>query len=384
MGMQVNTNFYYNLDADKQSQWIQFWQTCQHSHLRQHLLYGEIERGMGETPIYAIGEADGRIVCIGIFSIRPFFFSKKLSFKAECFWGPVFDDIEYAREFLLQVKSYFNKLSIGSIKIYPYWFYPQAEAVESMLNELGFANKSSAAQQGARFPTGLIDLNHSSDEIFASLKSKTRQEIRRTSRQGVSIRAADNWDKANKFYQYLRRMNRQRNLDSLSCKEFKATFEYILKSGELGVLLVAFYEQTFLGGLWIYRDMHICHYAKYVVIRQPLKKLSNLTVAPALWWHGIQWAKVKGCRWIDVEGYREGLKPYHQQYRLFRLKAWFNPISTQRMGTHTYIQNPIIYAFHKAKRFCTNKLDATKGMPYKLKTKWKSFKRKHFAGNNNG
>jgi len=134
---------------------------------------------------------------------------------------------------------------------------------------VGFTTTPAVGRSGVRYSTGLIDLNHSEDELFAALKSKTRQEIRRMDRIEVSIRPAENWDEANQFFQRLRTMHRQRSLDyaAISSKEIKAVFEHILKDGELGVLLIASYDQTFLGGLWIFRGIQTCQYAKYVVVR---------------------------------------------------------------------------------------------------------------------
>ncbi|MCK4793402.1 MAG: peptidoglycan bridge formation glycyltransferase FemA/FemB family protein [Desulfobacteraceae bacterium] len=379
----MRTDFFYELDSVKQSEWTEFWRTCQHTHLHQHLLYGEVERARGRTPVYVIGDVDGRIVCIGIFSIRPLFFGKRFSFEAECFWGPVFDDIECAKEFLLQVKSYFKALNVGSIKVCPYWFYPQAEVVESLLNELGFTTTPSVGRPGVRFSTGLIDLNPSKDELLAALKSKTRQEIRRTGRLGVSIRPAENWDEANRFLQHLSTIYRQRSLDyaAVSSKEFKAVFEHILKDGELGVLLIASYDQTFLGGLWIFRGTQTCHYAKYVVVRQTLKKLASLTIAPALWWRGIQWAKDKGCRWIDVEGYRDDLEPYDPRYRYNRFKNRFNPTLAQRIGMHVYVHNRAMHAIRKEYKFCLHKLSVAKALRWQLKSRWRVFKGRRCSGN---
>lgn len=380
-GMCVRTNFYYKLDAAKQSQWTQFWHTCQHTHPRQHLLFGEVERTRGKTLVYAVGEVDDGIVCIGIFSIRPLFFGKRFSFQAECLWGPVFDDIDCVREFLLQVKSYFKALNVGSIRVCPYWFYPQAETVESLLNELGFTTVPSVGRPGARFPTGLIDLTPSNDEIFAALKSKTRQEIRRADRLGVSIRPTNSPAEANEFFRYLSRMHRQRSLEAVSFKEFKATFEYILKDRELGVLFVAYCDQRFLGGLWILKGTQIYHYAKYVVLHRPLRKLANLTVAPALWWQGIQWARRQGCRWIDVEGYLDDVEPYDRRYQYYRTKTRFNPAPVQRMGTHTYVYSPPMQAIYKGYKFCAHKLSVAKALRYQLKNRWTSFKGKHFSNN---
>jgi len=379
--MGVKTSFYDKLDAVKQSQWDPFWRTCQHTHPRQNFLFGEVERAQGKTVVYAVGEIDGRIVCIGIFSISPLFLGERFCSEAECLHGPVFDDIGCAREFLLAIKSYFVAFNVTSIRLSPYWLYPEAEPVESMLNELGFTTTLSVGQPGVRFPTGLIDLTSSTDEIFSGLKSKTRQEIRRADRLGVSIRPTKSPVEASQFFEHLSNMYRQRSLDfyAVSSKEFKATFDYILRGGGFGVLLVAFYGQTFLGGFYIFRGVQTCHYVKYVVVRQPLGELANLTIAPALWWRGIQWAKEKGCRWIDVESYLQDLEPYDRRYRQHRLKKQFNPVPVQRLAAQTCVCKPTAYAIRKGYRFCKHKLNVLRGLRYQLRSRWTWYKGKYFS-----
>ena len=379
--MGVKTSFYDKLDAPKQSQWDQFWHACRHAHPRQNLIYGDVERAQGKTVVYAVGEIGGRIVCTGIFVARQLFLGNRFFSEVECLGGPVFDDIGCARDFILAVKSYFRTLNVASITLRPYWFYPEAEPVKCMLSELGFSTMPSVGRSGVRFPTGLIGLMSSAEEIFASLKSKTRQEIRRADRLGVSIRPTENPVEASLFFRHLSKMYRQRSLDfyAVSSKEFKAIFEHILRYGHIGVLLVAFYDQAFLGGLYIFRGVQTCHYVKYVVVRQPLRKLVNLTIAPALWWRGIQWAKEKGCDWIDVESYIQDVKPYDRRYRHQRLKAQFKPVPVQSLAAQTYVYIPTGYAIRRAYTFCVHKLNVLRALRYQLKSRWKWYKGKHFS-----
>lgn len=368
----MKTTFHFELDQALRLDWDRFWQNCEHTHPRQHSLFGQIERAQGRTPIYAIGRTNGSIKCAGLFSIRPLFSGKRFSPQALCLRGPAFDNINHCEQFLLQTESHFKKLNTGCISLCPYWFYPQAKQVEDLLHNLGFTSGNGEA--APRSTTGLVDLQRSDEEILAEMKSKTRQEIRRTDRLGVSIRPARTLEEAKHFYRQLSAMHRQRSLDAITFNEFKATFEYILKDQQLGILLNAFYDEQFLSGLWLVRGTHTCHYARFVVVRSELKKLANLTIGPALWWHGIQWAKEKGCTTLNVEGYRNDVEPYHPKYHLYKLKGRFNPKPADILAPHLRVCSPIVYKLHKQYKFCLRTFNFLRATPYRFKTWWTAHK----------
>ena len=368
----LRVDFFFDLNSEQKLEWSEFWQDCGHSHPRQHILFADIEKAQGKMAVYAAGRVDGRIKCIGVFSIKPTFFERKFSLEAVCLRGPAFDNIEYAKEFLAQSMNYFKSLKVGRIRISPYWQYPEAQAVEQGLMQLGFRGLD--CYSGTRSFTGTVDLRQSDEEMFASLKSKTRQEIRRTEKLGVSIRPAVNRDDANLFFQTLSSLHHQRSLDAISSREFDATFENVLKDQQLGILLNAFNNGDFIGGLWVIRGPKTCHYARFVVVRDALKKLKNLTIGPALWWRGIRWAKEIGCSELDVEGYQDDVPRHHPKYSLLKLKSRFNPEPVEILGQYQYVCNRATYAVYKGYRFSQRGLGFVRAMPYRLKTSWVSFK----------
>lgn len=376
----MNVNLHYNLEKSQQIEWDRFWRQSEHTHPRNHLLFGEIERARGQTAVYATGEIDGRLVCAGIFSTRPLLGGNRGSLEAVCQRGPIFDDISYARDFLSQVADKFRELNVGSLRISPYWIYPEAEAVESLLGELGFFVYEG---NGKRCPTGLVDLRPSEEEIFAGLKSKTRQEIRRTEKLGVTIRAAEDFEEAKHFYKCLKELHQQRSLDAISFEEFKATFDYIFKERELGVLLNAFYNTTFLGGLWIVRGPKVSHHARFVVERERLRELANLTIGAALWWEAIKWAKSKGCSHLNVEGYEVDVAQTHPRCYVYKLKKKFNPDPVQIISEHVLVCSGGIHTIHKGYRFCQRGVNFGMGLPYQLKRRWAAYKGSR-AGRDNG
>jgi len=371
----MKTVFTTSLDEKQRDQWMQFWRECKHTHLQQHPLFGEIERARGRTLLYAMTKADGQVGAIGVFSLRNFLLGHSLTLEAACLRGPAFDDIDYGRKCLQDVRDYFGARRVGKVRLCPYWLYPEAEAVTDLLAELGFCPEGVCNTKPCQVsPTGIIDISMHSDEFFAGLRSKTRQEIRRASRLGVIMRTPVNLAEAEVFFRFLNEMHRQRSLIPISLSECRATYEYILKNEDLGVLFCAYYKTQFLGGLWLFRGTNICHYSRYVITRPELRKLSNLTIAPALWWRGIQWAKEKQCRWVDVEGYEENVQPYHPKYRLSRIKKTFNPRPVLRVAPHFYICNLSLHRVNQAGALCLRTLRFGRALPYRTSKKWKMLK----------
>ena len=75
----MNVNFHFKLNETEKQLWNDFWARCEHSHPRQHLVFGEIERATNRKPLYVTGTTNGHLAVVGIFSIWPLFFNNKYS-----------------------------------------------------------------------------------------------------------------------------------------------------------------------------------------------------------------------------------------------------------------------------------------------------------------
>lgn len=343
----MKVNFEFDLDNANKAKWEKFWHSCSHSHLRQHILAAEIERQKGRIPVYAAGFEDGRLVSIGIFTIRPLLFANKFSFEAVCLRGPAFDEAEHGKEFLLQLISQFKTLNVGSIRVSPYWIFPDAQVVENALNDLGF--KPYYKCQGSRSFTGLVDLQPDKNKILASFSQSTRYQIRLADRCEVSIRPAANIDEAKLAFQCLSSMRSQRGLTPMSFNEFSSTFEYVLKDKRYGICLNSYNDSKFLGGLWITRGPFIANPSGYAVLPNISKSLSSsLTIGPVLWFEAMKWAKQAGCKLLDVEGFRDDADKSHPKYYLWEHKKRFRPLPAQVLAEHIYVCNPLTFAASKA------------------------------------
>ena len=373
----MKVHFHYKLNRAQQIEWLQFWANCEHSHPRQHLMFAEIERAKGRTPVFIIGEEDGKIVAIGIFSIRPLFLGKKFSFEAFCLRGPTFDNIDHGRYFLLQTISFFKSLNVGSIRLSPSWYFPGAEPVESLLTEMNLKPYFG----GTRDATGLIDLQRNIDEIFASFSQSTRREIRRAERQHVIIRAATNLEEGRYFFDKLDLMQHERGLTPIPFDEFCTMMESIFIKQDVGVLLNAYHDETFLGGLWLIRSPRFTHASRYVVANDALRKLSNLSIGPILWLHGMMWAKDKGCKFFDMEGSVEAKDINSITYEVEKFKKRFSPIAIERINEHIYICNSGIQSIFKGHIRIKQIKSRVSSLPYYIAKKLAPRIKKHDTNN---
>ncbi len=94
------------------------------------------------------------------------------------------------------------------------------------------------------------------------------------------------------------------------------------------------------------------HTVRYVVVRTPLKELSNLRIGPFLWWKGMLWAKENGCHYVDMEGSPEDVDKSNPVYRIQKFKKGFNPIVTQRLNEHIYICNSFTNTLDESRKLC--------------------------------
>lgn len=330
--------FQYQLSQAQQDEWLYFWENCKNAHPRQHHVFAEIEKAKGRIPLFVIGEENRKIAAIGLFSIRPFFFGNKFSLEAVCLRGPVFENIDDGRDFLLQIISFFKSLRVGSIRISPLWYFPKAEPIESLLKELNF--KSYLGH--TRDLTALIDLQRSIEDISASFSQSTRREIRRAERNQVIIRAATNIKEGQYFFERFDCMQHERGLTPITFNEFRSMMEFIFKKQDIGILLNAYHGETFLGGLWLARSSLVAHASRYVVVNEVLRSISNLSIGPVLWLHGMIWAKKKGCKLFDMEGSAEATDINSITYEVQKFKKRFNPATFERISEHVYISNHTI------------------------------------------
>lgn len=339
----IDTSFPESLSPKQYREWIEFWMRSIHSHPRQHPFFSEAEREKGNRVIFVRVVHDNNLVLAGIFSVNSSILGHYLSSEAVCLSGPVFDDIVLAKEALIKVLVYFRSHSVGRIRIRPNWRYPEAIAVENLLCELGFTPFSTS---NPKWRTGLIELDKSEEEILASFTKKTRYYIGLAGRLKINIKAGSEPEEINIFSRELRYMLQDRGCQ-ISENELKAFGQFVKNYPDYGILLNAYHEKQYLGGLMSWRDSH-SGYANYFVVKsESLKKLSNLSLAPIMFWKAMCWAKEQRCSYFDVSGFLPNPDPSDRLYFIHKYKAAFNPQPNDYLGYYVKTCNPAVNLFSR-------------------------------------
>lgn len=362
----MKISFSFTLDALERAKWTEFWQTCRHSHARQHCLFGQIELAKGHKPVYVYGEVNGRIVCAGIFSLHSFFFAKECFREAICECGPAFDDLAHGEYFIGEALSWFSSLRVARIQVSPAWYFPEAEPVALSLKHLGFISFDG----DVRISTGLIDLRRDEQEIFLSFERKTRQQIKAANKLGISVEPVTKLEEACLAYKCLRSMRRQRGIFPMSEKEFVALFNHVLKQQDTGILFIAKAGSTFLGGIWNLRSPHTANPHGYAINPKASHEVpSSFSIGPALWWETVKWSKIKGCRFLDTEGSVEQAKPTSPRYGLRRFKRRLRPEPVDLLNKHVCIIDKPLHLLDRAFYRSGWALRVMMSIPYQFRTR---------------
>lgn len=340
----MEINFAYELDQIQQQQWECYWNKCQHSHPRQHYLFGEIERAKKRIPIFASAKVGGKLVCIALFSIHPLFFAKRFSFEAVCLRGPAFNDLKYLEDFLIEVIRKFKAINVGNVRISPYWVFPEANSVENLLEKLHFV--PCRGKGNTRSFTGLVDVCHDDEGILAAFSKNTRKQFRLAQKNNIVVRPASTLEEAELFFREVNLLAKERNFPMLSVRENRFMFQKIFLEQEKGIILNVFLGSDFLGGLSLIRSVDTAHTRHFAIAKKSLGKQSNIRIAPLVWWYGMRWARDHGCKWVDVGGYREDADESHYYHQIYAYKRGFRPKEIQIIAEHKYVCNPFVSMLH--------------------------------------
>ncbi|MBN1292910.1 MAG: hypothetical protein JXB48_13800 [Candidatus Latescibacteria bacterium] len=349
--------FLNSLSAELQTKWYDFWIRCDHAHAQQHTLYAEIEYAKGRLPIFMYGTQDETIVCVGIFSLSSVNILGH-TIDALCLRGFAFDDLSLLPEMLERIIKYFESINVGIIRISPYWYFPEADQVINILHNAGYIpyiqnpvlmERIKGNSPDKELYTSLIDISKDDQDILYSFKRSIRAEIKKLGKYDITIKPIDNLHDANIFHKFYSEMCDNRNMIKPTIKEFKTMFENILVKGDIGILLGAYHNFKFLGGMWVLRNKNYTNAMRLVVCRDRITACAskNFGLTPCLHWNAIQWGKSKGCLYYDLEGDAREVKPSHPMHGIYTQKLLYNPIRKARINDHIYVCNEWINQFHE-------------------------------------
>ena len=328
--------------TDGQAQdWADFLNSAKHQHPRQDIRFAHVERALGQEVVFAIGRSDGVIQAVGIFSKHPHRFLPGRYSVAIALSGPVCDSASNLVGFVTGIAEHEEFKNVDALSITPYWLGDEIDDLQAMLKKAGFEISDTEPYRN----TGLIDLGMDEDELRASFSRSARRTVRLIDKSEVEIREVKTRKDAEEFFERLNTLVIARhNLTPVLKPEIDACIDHIYNDPTIGVIFCAYHNDTFLGGLLLYRSGRVAHARRYVADPTAAKVIGNLRVAPALWLEGLLWAKLQGCALFDVEGFLPVEDKNHKNFNVYEYKREFKPTYERRLAENTIVLRPFSHA----------------------------------------
>jgi len=194
--------------------------------------------------------------------------------------------------------------------------------------------------------TVVVDISGPLDGVLASMKAKTRYNVRLSEKKGVTVRE-EGEDGFGPWYAMYQETSRRDRISIHSPSYYRGLFtDGRLYPGARPTvtLLTARHEGDLLAG-------NICIFWKrrgvYLTGASSNAK-RNLMPTYALQWEAIQRAKGAGCTEYDLYGIPPKPDPDEPMFGLYQFKTGFSERILERWGTWDVAYRPVLFALYRA------------------------------------
>jgi lipid II:glycine glycyltransferase (peptidoglycan interpeptide bridge formation enzyme) len=217
-----------------------------------------------------------------------------------------------------------------------------SEDIAGLLQERGFRATSVEAGPTA---TILVDTTQDVDQMLSRMKRQNRQNIRRSEREGISVREGSRED-LDTFYELHLISSKRQDFLPYTREYFYRMWDVLAPCGNIGLILTEKDGQAVSGLLIVpFGDTVIAKLFGWS------GQYGECRPNEALFWGAILWTKAHGYRYFDFEGIdREGARavlngeplpePLLHTYTFFKLQ--FGGEVTLLPLAYEYIQNPLL------------------------------------------
>ena len=230
--------------------------------------------------------------------------------------------------------------------------WPASEGLSRMLSAAGFTRSPTRVQPP---DTTIVDLRPNPEAILASMKSKTRYNVRLGPKRGVEVRCAatsfddrDYTPAVGEFYRLYRRTAARDRITIHPQRYYETAFRIArdLARRQLGtaapappelVLYQADYAGELLAAIVVARWRGTATY----LYGASSSRYRNLMAPYALQWRAMRDAKITGCQSYDLFGIPPTDDPTHPMHGLYRVKVGFGGNILHRAGAWDYIARPL-------------------------------------------
>jgi hypothetical protein len=343
---------YTELTADQVAEWKAFQAKSSHQHPRQDPCFAPVQCALGETSLFAIGREADEICAVGLFSLTPSRIVPGRFSVAAAESGPICDDPTTMIEFLRELAGTEAFAKVDTIRILPYWLDSQAKTLSTALVAAGWTSSNET------FPTGILDLTPSEEDLVASFSSNARSKIKKFNKSGVEIRRITAKHEVLEFYDALNRLIlRPHGLRQVPLAEQEAYFDHVLSDPEFAGIWAAYHDGRFLAGGMRYRSEKTLFGLQFVTDPDAAKAVGDLRMVQSFYLEAIRWAKPLGSTAFDFGEYILTHDRKHPKFYMYEYKRQMNPTEVERIAEHTLVLNRF---FHHINTLPGNIKKATK------------------------
>jgi lipid II:glycine glycyltransferase (peptidoglycan interpeptide bridge formation enzyme) len=332
--------------------WNSFVAAAPTGHLLQSWQWGQLKAAFGWQAVRVGVEDEGCLVAGAQVLFRPllpFFPYLSIAYVPK---GPIldFDHQELSETLFSAIHRLARQKRAILLKIEPE--LPHSPAIVGQLQTCGFRSSQQTIQPRS---TIHIDLRADPDEILASMKSKTRYNVRLARRKGVLVREGTA-DDLPLFYRLIELTARRGGFAIHNWDYYETAYRLFVPSG-LARLFLATYHDKVIAGLMAFAFGQRAWYMYGASSDKERNRMPNYL----LQWQAIRWAREQGCLTYDLWGIPDEVGKEPGKYKstvtdcqgglwgVYRFKQGFGGHVVRYVGAHDYVYRPALaWLYNKA------------------------------------
>ncbi len=321
--------------------WDEFVDQELDSSLLQSWMWGEFQKTIGRPIARLSVKQDGRFSATALLVL----IKLPLGFKyVYCPRGPVVKSqshgqpqLESLKEILGKIRAQAKEWEAVFIRIDP----PLDKSLESNYLRLGYRQAANEIQPRV---TARLDLDKSRDEILASMKSKTRYNIRLSSRKEISVRQSIDPDDIESFLKLNRETTARDKFFGHPDNYYRQQFNILGKAGLLKLFVASFKAEplAIIAVAWQGRTATYLHGTSS-------NRERNRMPAFLVHWQAIKYLQSRGLKWYDFHGVAPSDDPNHPWAGITRFKLGFGAKRITYMGALDLPLRPLAYFAYKTR-----------------------------------
>lgn len=323
--------------SDESARWDDFVASAPNGHLLQSWGWGEFKRAYGWQPVRLALVQDGEILAAAQVLLRSFA-GFSLPYIPR---GPVAppDRPDLYSALLQAVHRLARDRHSIFLKVEPN--EPHSAGLADFLSSEGFYRSKHTVQARA---TLHVDLSGGEEAALATMKSKTRYNVRLAERRGVSVRPAASEEDLVRFHALMLETGERDEFPVRSLGYYRDVLQVFRDRGQAELLLAEFKGQV-VAGVMVFAYGSEGLYMYGASSNEHRREMPNYL----LQWRAMQWCISKGCTRYDLWGIPEEAATGTDQreemeqknvrtglWGVYRFKQGFGGQATSYIGAYDY------------------------------------------------